>query len=103
MRRYKYQAVITLAAGHDGGQSSALPSPVCRAVVRAFSHEAHCNKLFSALISCDDGEPPQDSSLHVTMVVLGDDVADCLGPGESFVLWRGGDVGHGTVTRRVFV
>jgi hypothetical protein len=39
----------------------------------------------------------------VTIVVLGDDVADYLGPGESFALWRGGDVGRGTVTRRVFV
>jgi hypothetical protein len=37
------------------------------------------------------------------MVLLGDGIGDYLAPGERFVLCRGGDVGYGLVTRRIFV
>jgi hypothetical protein len=103
MKRYKYEAMITLAPRQADPQDAALPSPACRAVVRASHRETHVSKLFSALVRSGDSELPEDSERHVTIVVLGDDVADYLTTGESFALIRGCEVGHGTVVRRVFV
>ena len=39
----------------------------------------------------------------MTLRLAGDDVADYLGIGGRFDLWLGGDVGHGVVTRCLFV
>jgi hypothetical protein len=103
MKRYKYEAMVTLNPPQADPADPALPSPACRAVVRASHRETHRSKLFSALVRSSDGELPPDSGLRVTMVVLGDDVSDYLTTGETFALFRGGEVGRGTVTRRVFV
>lgn len=103
MKRYKYQARVTLLPPGDGAGQAALPGPTCRAVIRAYHHETHRGRLFSALVSSDEGEPGGNSSRTVTMVLLGDGVGDYLAPGERFVLCRGGDVGYGLVTRRIFV
>ena len=104
MRRYKYQALVTLLPQHDHGQEAPLPGPVCRMVVRARHHETHCGKIFSTLVTTiDDDTLPGKTHLIVTMVVLGDDARDYLSPGEQFSLWRGYDVGYGVVTRRKFV
>lgn len=106
MKRYKYQATVTLAP-RQAGQSATLPGPACRMVVRAAHRETHASKLFSALVSSGDSEPQApvsaDSQVVVTLVVLGDTAGDYLAPGEEFDLWRGQNVGHGVVTRRIFV
>jgi hypothetical protein len=39
---------------------------------------------------------------EVTMTVTGDEASAYLGAGLLFTLWPGGEVGHGTMTRRVF-
>jgi hypothetical protein len=104
MKRYKYQALVTLFPQRDGGPQSPLPGPACRMVVRARHHETHHGKIFSALVTTiDDSALPEDSHLIVTVVVLGDDARDYLGPGDQFALWRGCDIGHGVVTGRKFV
>jgi hypothetical protein len=102
-RRYKYQALVTPLPQQATGPDAGLPGPVCRAVVRAHHPATHHGKLFSALVTSDDGEPPGRSSTVVTMVVVGDDADDYLAPGEHFALVRGYDVARGTVTRRLFV
>jgi uncharacterized lipoprotein YbaY len=103
MKRYKYQALVTLLPQHDG-QEAPLPGPACRMVVRARHHETRASKIFSALvISSEDSPLPGNSHIIVTLVVLGDDARDYLSPCEEFVLWRGYDVGRGVVTRRIFV
>lgn len=103
MKRYKYQAQVRLLPQHAGDGEATLPGPTCRAVVRARHHESRRSKLFSALVTTsDDGQLPGSLKRTVTMVVLGDDAGDYLTPGGHFVLWRGGDVGRGTVTRRLF-
>jgi hypothetical protein len=105
MKRYKYQGTITLtpAPGKE-------PELAGRVVVRAQHRETHASRLFSALISqggeslSQGGESPSgDSKRVVTITVLGDDTGDYLAPGEDFVLWRGGEIGHGVITRRIFV
>ena len=35
------------------------------------------------------------------MTVLGDDACDYLEAGDIFALWRGHDIGHGVISRRL--
>jgi tellurite resistance protein TehA-like permease len=106
MRRYKYQALVRLAP-HDGGSpEGTLRGPACRMVVRARHHDTGGCKLFSALITSGDIESAfrlKDEEAILRLEVLGEDVCDYLAPGQQFDLWRGGDVGHGVVCRRLFV
>jgi hypothetical protein len=53
----------------------------------------------------EDGAPfrPDSRQLLVTLRLAGDDVADYLEIGGHFDLWLGAVVGHGVVTRRLFV
>ena len=101
-KRYKYRALVTPVPRPDDDPEAALPSPVCRVVVRARHPETHRSKLFSALVTSDDDLRPGRSGM-VTVVVLGGDADDYLAPGEHFALLRGRDVARGTVTSRVFV
>jgi len=71
-------------------------------VVRARHHEAHRSKLFSTLVTSEDGSLPGQARA-VTVVVVGDDADDYLAPGGHFALLRGCDVARGTVTRKIFV
>jgi hypothetical protein len=106
MRRYKYQALVKLTP-HDGGSPEAtLGGPTRRMVIRARHHDTGGCKLFSALITPGDVESPfqlADKEAILRLEVLGEDVCDYLAPGEQFDLWRGGNVGHGVVCRRLFV
>ena len=103
MKRFKYRALVRLdsAAGRAG--QPPLPAGGGRVVVRAHHHQTHRDKLFGALIDGAHGEPlrPADHSIQLTMTVSGDDAADYLGPGDSFVLWRGCDIGQGVISRRL--
>ena len=101
-KRYKYRALVTPVPRPDDDSEAALPSPVCRVVVRARHPETDRSKLFSALVTSDDDPQPGKSGM-VTVVVLGGDADDYLAPGEHFALLRGCDVARGTVTSRVFV
>jgi hypothetical protein len=104
MKRYKYQGMVTLDSPRDRGQDGMMTGSGSRMVVRAHHRETHASRFFSALVSASaDGLPPVDSQVTVTMVVLGDDTGDYLAPGDDFSLWRGGEVGHGVITRRIFV
>ena len=106
MRRYKYQALVRFAP-HDGGTAEAtLRGPTRRMVVRAHHHDTGASKLFSALITPGDIESAfqlGDEEAILRLEVLGEDVTDYLAAGEQFDLWRGGNVGHGVVCRRLFV
>jgi hypothetical protein len=101
-KRYKYRALVTLVPQQAEDPEAALPSPVCRVVVRARHPETHRSKLFSALVTSDSRLQPGKPGT-VTVVVLGDDADDYLAPGEHFALLRGGDVARGTVASRIFV
>lgn len=103
MKRFKYQALVTLVPPQGSGGEAALPGPARRMVVRARDRDTGRSRLFAALVSSDQGPPPGRSQLLVTMVVAGDDAGYCLAPGEHFALWRDGPAGDGVVTRRLFV
>jgi hypothetical protein len=104
MKRFKYQALVTLAP-QSSGQQIALPGPgsACRMVVRARDHETGRSRLFPALVSGGQGTPPGHSQMLVTVVLADDDAGDCLAPGDHFTLWRGGPASDGVVTRRLFI
>jgi hypothetical protein len=106
MRRYKYQALVRLAPHHGDSPEETLRGPACRMVVQARHHDTGGRKLFSALIvpgETDSAFAVGDEEAILRLEVFGDDVSDYLAPGEQFDLWRGGNVGHGVVCRRLFV
>ena len=101
---YKFQAVVTLFPQPDGAGPAVLPGQASRLVVRANEPESGVSHLFSALVSPgQDTVPGDERHLVLTVTVLGDGAAECLAAGSDFALWRGHDIGHGVVTRRVFV
>ncbi|MGH3156663.1 MAG: hypothetical protein ACRDNF_08840 [Streptosporangiaceae bacterium] len=102
MHRYRYRALVRLepAAGPGGGLEA---GKTCRVTVRAQHHQTHRSKFFSALADTPAAASPLDTghSVQVTLTVLGDDVPDYLDAGDPVALWRGGDLGHGVITRRL--
>jgi hypothetical protein len=106
MKRYKYQALVTLHPVRDGTPQIELGTDPRRMVVRALNEETQRSQVFSALVSSDDDGRPIRRGSHqvvVTLRLAGDDVRDYLDVGGRFELWLGSDIGEGVVTRRLFV
>jgi hypothetical protein len=105
VKRYKFQALVTLHAAGDGQPRPKLGPAPCRMVLQGWSGETGHSQLFTVLISCENDGPfgPGSQRTEVTLRVAGDDVADYLGVGREFGLWLGGEIGEGVVTRRLFV
>ncbi len=105
VKRYKFQALVTLYASGDGDRHAKLGSAPRRMVLRGRNEGSGRSQVFTALVSCDDDGPFRAGSPSVlaTLRLAGDDVADYLGIGSRFDLWLGSDIGKGVVTRRLFV
>jgi hypothetical protein len=105
VKRYKFQALVTLTGQEESGPGPHLGPEPHRMVVCGRDEETKRSQFFSALISCDDDEPfrPGGCQRLVTMRLAGDDVASYFGIGGHFDLWLGDDIGQGIVTRRLFV
>jgi hypothetical protein len=102
--RTKYQALLTMLPPDVDEPKPVLSWPAVRGVVGARDHSTGDGQLLSALVTTQDGGVPRgDSHLTVTLVVVGPHPDDCLGVGDSFMLWRGTDIARGTITRRLFV
>jgi len=104
MKRYTFQALVTLHGG-DGDPAATLCSAPRRMVLRGRNEESGRSQIFTALVSCDDEKPfrPGSPRYLATLRLAGDDVADYLSIGGHFDLWLGSTVGDGIVTRRLFV
>jgi hypothetical protein len=107
---YRFRAVITLDPA--GQRSSPLHPPTqqypnhTHALAILAHHPLHGAdrfRYFAAETSWDGGEPlhPGDHAV-VTLTMSDDEATEFFGAGQHFVLWSGGDVGHGIVSRRVF-
>ena len=105
MKRYKFQALVTLTGQENAGPGVHLGPEPHRMVVRGRDEETRRSQFFSALISCDDDGPFRlgDRGVLVTLRSAGDDVTDHLGIGRHFGLWLGRDVGEVVITRLLFV
>jgi hypothetical protein len=105
VKRYKFQALITLYTGSDGSPLARLGPAPQRMVLRGQAAVSGRSQVFNALVSCDDLGPfrPGSHRILATLRLAGDDVADYLGIGGHFGLWLGRDVGEGVITRRLFV
>lgn len=104
-RRYTFEALVTITTG--GSASALVPGPDWRGVIRAGTDcDSSSAGLFSALVAGWDPHSPGlagTAQAVATIVAFGPQPAECLPVGGSFALWRGQDVGHGIVTRRIFV
>jgi hypothetical protein len=103
MKRYKFQAVVTLDP--PAARAAVGSGQTRRMVVRAQHHDTHDSQLFSALVT-DAGESSpwrDDDHVVLTIALAGTDPGEYFDVGDHFALWLGGDVGHGLVTRRLFV
>ena len=60
-------------------------------------------RCFPAELSWEDERPlyPGDRA-EVTITMTDDEVPEFFGAGQRFSLWNGTDIGHGTISRRVF-
>lgn len=105
VKRYKFQALVTLYEGSERGADAKLGIAPRRMVLRGRNEETRRSQFFTALVSCDDDGPFRPGSNYqlVTLRLAGDDVADYFGVGGHFDLWQGQEVGEGVVTRRLFV
>lgn len=105
MKRYKFQALVTMGVNGDGGAGAMLGSAPRRLVLRGRNDETGRSQIFTALVSCEDEAPfrPKGHQMLVTLRLAGDDVAEYLYSGGHFDLWLGHEIGHGVVTRRLFV
>ena len=104
MHQYKYRALVKLSPSAGASRDPELAETGGRVVVRAEHRETHRSKIFPALINGTRGESQlaAEHSIQLTMTVVGDDARDYLEPGDTFVLWRGHDVGQGVISRRLF-
>lgn len=105
MKQYTFQALVTLYGGSEGDPGATLGPAPRRMVLRGQNTESGRSKMYTALVSCDDGRPfrPGGARFLATLRLAGDDVTDYLNIGAHFDLWLGSTVGDGIVTRRLFV
>lgn len=105
MKRYKYQALVTLYDSGTGGPAVQLSPSPRRMVIRSRNHDSGDTQVFAALVACEEDDGPlrlRGRRRLATLRLAGDDVADHIGIGDHFDLWLGSDVGEGVVTRRLF-
>ena len=101
MDQYKYSTLVKLNEPAGTGTDPPLQTGA-RLAVRARHHETGTSKLFSTqVVAIGDSSAQADHSVPVTLTVVGNDVPDYLDAGDSFVLWRGRDIGHGVISRRL--
>jgi hypothetical protein len=117
VQRYKFQGLLTVdpppqsraqggPGGHPASRPAFLPTGVLQRMVVSGEHcETHAARIFSALVTTSpDAAAAQDRNhVMVTISLFCNDPADYFKAGADFTLWQGHDVGHGVVTRRLFV
>ncbi len=111
MRQVRYRALIALdSVPAEPDTMHVLPVPrqyvnhthalMVRASCLTKPDYARC---FPAELCWDDEEPlhPGDRA-EVTITMTDDEVTEFFGCGQRFSLWNGADVGHGTISRKVY-
>jgi hypothetical protein len=110
VRQFRFRAVVTLdpveqRPGAVQSPERQYPSHTRALMILARPLRADMGpaRLLPAEIWRDGEEPLRPGDRAVVTARISDDHADAfLEAGQRFTLWSGGDVGHGTVFRRVF-
>lgn len=104
MTTFRFRAVITLnEAAHDP-QGSEYRSGTHAVMVHAgrTGQPGH-DQYFEAVIEREDQQSLHPGDHAVVTITLADpDAREFFAPGQHFILWNGGDVGTGVVSRHVF-
>jgi hypothetical protein len=104
VKRYKFQALVTLDPPEDGAPAMMPAGQARRMVVQGQRHGTGGSRFFSALVTKNGGDPAwPDGHMVVTIALVGDEPREYFEAGDSFGLWLGNDLGRGVVTRRLFV
>jgi hypothetical protein len=105
MKRYKFQAFVTLVPRQDRGPDTMVEGKSRRMVVRGQHHETGGGRFFSALVTRTYEAQlwPEDNHVIVTVALVGDEPRQYFEVGDSFALWMGSELGSGVVTRRLFI
>ena len=118
MRQVRYRALITLDPVPAEPNALSRPKTPTKpaATPRQYPNHTHAlmvraqclsrpgyARCFPAELSWDDERPlhPGDRA-EVTITMIDDEAAEFFGAGQHFSLWAGTDIGHGTVSRRVY-
>jgi hypothetical protein len=109
VRQARFRAIITLdpaeprpALAHPPARE--YPNHTRALMVRARPlRNSGFIRYFPAEICWDSERPllPGDHAV-VTITVTDDKASDFFDAGQRFTLWSGGDVGHGTISRKVY-
>jgi hypothetical protein len=111
MRQVRYRALIALDS-EPAKPDTRHVLPVPRQYVNhthALMIRACCltrpgyTRCFPAELCWDDEQPlhPGDHA-EVTITMTDDEAPEFFGSGQRFTLWNGADIGHGTISRRVY-
>jgi len=119
MRQVRYRALIELDSVPAEPNALSMPPTPHRIKgskprqylnhTRALMVRAQClsnpgyARCFPAELSWEDERPlhPGDRA-EVTITMIDDEASTFFGAGQRFSLWNGTDIGHGTISRRVF-
>ena len=109
MRQVRFRALITLYSLEPHPETLHPAEPQFHNHTHALMVRAHplrqagATRYFPSEISWD-GEQPlrRGESCVVTVTVTDDEASEYLGAGQRFTLWSGGEVGFGTVSRKVY-
>jgi hypothetical protein len=108
VRQFRFRALITLdpaaprpATLHPPARQ--YPNHTHALMIQAHDLRTGYIRYFPAELCSDSEQPlhPGDRAV-VTITVTDDEASAFFGAGQRFTLWSGGDVGHGTISRRVF-
>jgi hypothetical protein len=110
VRQFRFRAVITLdpvepRPGAPRPRARPYPSHTRALMIAALPLRADGGpaRLLPAEIWRDGEEPLSPGDRATVTARVSDDHADAfLDAGARFTLWSGGEVGHGTIYRRVF-
>jgi hypothetical protein len=106
MKRYKFQALVTLGPPHGEGAPPAMRGGLTqRLVVRGQRHQTGRSRYFCALATRngEDVRWSDDDHMIMTIVLVGDEPREYFEVGDTFTVWMGRDLARGIVTRRLFI
>ena len=116
MPQVRYRALIALDSVPAEPDALSMPNTPKMRKRRQYPNHTHAlmvraqclsrpgyDRCFPAELSWEDERPlhPGDRA-EVTITMTDDEVAEFFAAGQRFSLWNGADIGHGTISRRVF-